>query len=239
MFDSLTNSADGLFILLYVIALVVFFLFGPHKVYESIFGSLIALGMYLLIHEMTFVSPEMTRTLFFGNWIVENRGTLLFGTKILTVLLFFSTPMTLGLNVSGVIRGTFWFFLKVILLSAFFVCFGIVLFSILYTTPWVLGQVNIFSWAALDIPYIKSSVMYAWIADKAYIILGIWFLLCAYKILFSHWVTRIVLFWGIVYMKWNQMFGKKEMDVMPDALTHSDAHDENDSGHHGHDDHHH
>ncbi len=95
MFDSLTNSADGLFVLLYVIALVVFFLFGPHKVYESIFGALIGIGAYLLFHEMTFVTPEVTRTLFLGNWIMENRGSLLFVSKILTIALFFITPMTL------------------------------------------------------------------------------------------------------------------------------------------------
>lgn len=235
MFDSLTNSADGLFILLYVIALVVFFLFGPHKVYESIFGSLLALGLYLLIHEMTFVSPEITRTFFFWNWIVENRGTLLLGSKILTLILFFVTPMTLGLNVSGVIRGTFWFFLKVVVLSAFFICFGAVLFSMLYTTPGVFGQVNVFAGTALDIPYIQSSVFYLWISDKAYIVLFIGFLLGSYKILFSHWVSRIVLFGGVVYMKSNQMFGKKELDIMPESL--SEDHGGHDTWHDPHDEH--
>ena len=237
MFDSLTNSADGLFILLYVIALVVFFLFGPHKVYESLFGSLLALGLYLLIHEMTFVTPEITRTFFFGNWIVENRGTLLLGAKILTLVLFFVTPMTLGLNVSGVVRGTFWFFLKVVVLSAFFICFGVVLFSMLYTTPGVFGQVNVFAGTALDIPYINTSIFYKWIADRAYIILFMGFLLGSYKILFSHWVSRIVLFGGVVYMKSNQMFGKRELDMMPDSLSHSDDHGDHDAGHDSHDGH--
>ena len=238
MFDSLTHSADGLFILFYVIALVVFFLFGPHKVYESIFGTLVGIGLYLLLHEMTFVSPEITRTFFFGNWIVENRGSLLFGAKILIIILFFITPMTLGLNVSWVIRGTFWFFFKVIILSAFFVCLGTVLFSMLYTTPGVFGQVNLLPGAALDIAYIKSSVIYAWIVNKSYLILIIAFILGAYKILFSHWVSHIVLFGWVVYMKGNQVFWKKALDVMPESIVHTDDHGELSGDHGGHDDHH-
>lgn len=237
MFDSLTNSADGLFVLLYVIALVVFFLFGPHKVYESIFGALIGIGAYLLFHEMTFVTPEVTRTLFLGNWIMENRGSLLFVSKILTIALFFITPMTLWLNVAGVIRGTFWFFLKVLLLSAFFICFGVVLFSMLYGAPGVFGQVNIFPGNALDIPYLKNSFMYAWISNKSYTILILAFLLGFYKILFSHWVSRIVLFGGVVYLKGNQIFWKRELDVMPDVIGHSDDHGWHEES--SHDDHHH
>ncbi len=237
MFDSLTNSADGLFVLLYVIALVVFFLFWPHKVYESLFGAIVGMGAYLLFHEMTFVSPEVTRTLFLGNWIVENRGSLLFVSKILTIALFFITPMTLGLNVSGVIRGTFWFFLKVLVLSAFFVCFGIVLFSMLYNTPGVFGQVNILPGAALEIPYLKTSILYTWMSDKAYTILILGFLLGFYKILFSHWVSRIVLFGGVVYMKGNQIFWKKELDVMPEGLSHHDDHWHEDAWHDSHEHH--
>lgn len=162
--------------------------------YESLFGALLGIGTYLLFHEMTFVSPEVTRTLFLGNWIVENRGSLLFTSKILSVALFFITPMTLGLNVSGVIRGTFWFFLKVLVLSAFFVCFGVVLFSMLYATQGVFGQVSILPGTALDIPYLKNSFLYTWISDKTYSLLIIGFILGFYKIIFSHWVSRIVLF---------------------------------------------
>ena len=88
---------------------MIFFLFGPHKVYEAIFGSLFGLGMYLLIHEMTFVSPDVTRTLIFGPWIVDNRGSLLLVSKIFTIVLFFISPVTIGMNVSGVVRGTFSF----------------------------------------------------------------------------------------------------------------------------------
>ena len=64
----------------------------------------------------------------------------------------------------------------------------------LYTTPGVFGQVNLLPGAALDIAYIKSSVIYAWIVNKSYLILIIAFILGAYKILFSHWVSHIVLF---------------------------------------------
>gem|GEM_PF-1978144 len=41
MFDFLANSVDGLIILSYLIALVLFFLYGPQKVYESLFGALL------------------------------------------------------------------------------------------------------------------------------------------------------------------------------------------------------
>lgn len=95
MFDSLTNSADGLFIIFYIIALVLFFLVGPHKVYEGIFGSLIALGCYIFFYEITFVQPEITRTVFLGSWLIDHRGTLLWITKMLSFALLFVTPMTL------------------------------------------------------------------------------------------------------------------------------------------------
>jgi hypothetical protein len=132
MFDNLTQSADGLLVGLFVVSLVIFFLFGPHKVYEAIFGSLFGLGIYLLIHEMTFVFPDITRTLLFGPWMVDNRGTLLLLAKIFTIVLFFVSPITIGMNVSGVVRGTLVFFIKLIFLSAFCVCFMVVLFSLLY-----------------------------------------------------------------------------------------------------------
>ncbi len=232
MFDSLTNSADGLFILLYIIALIVFFLFGPHKVYESIFWCLLGLWLYLFIHEITFVFPEITRTAFFWNWIVENRGSLLWTSKLIAVLLFFITPMTLWLNVSWVVRGTVWFFLKTIVLSALFICVGIVLFSLLSTGPWVFWEVTILPKALKDIPYFQKSFLYSWITNKSSLVLLWAFILGFYKIIFSHWVNSIFLFWGIAYMKWSSIFSKKPLDmIIPSDTSHDEGHDDN--WHHG------
>lgn len=90
------------------------------------------LGAYLLISEMTYVYPDATRTLFMGTWLVDNREGLLWSAKILTIFVFILAPITIGLNVSGVVRGNFLYFLKLFFLSAVFVCFGVVLFSLLF-----------------------------------------------------------------------------------------------------------
>ena len=233
MFDSLTNSADGLFILLFIIALVVFFLFGPHKVYESLFWCLLWFGLYLLVHEMTFVFPELTRSVFLGDWFVENRGILLWVSKFIALLLFFVTPMTLWLNVSWVVRGTVWFFLKTILLSAVFICFGIVLFSLLSNGPWIFGEVSILPQPLRDIPYFQNSIVYPWITNKSLLIILIAFGLGLYKILFSHWLSRILLLGSMMYMKWGDMFRKKPLDMIIPAEPH-DEHDDmwNHDSHH-------
>jgi hypothetical protein len=97
-------------------------------------------------------------------------------------------------NVAGVVRGTFWFFLKVVILSAFYISFGIVLLSLLYSSVGIFGQVTIFPGLSLDEPYIKNSLAYTWLIDKSYIIILSGFLLSFYKILCSHWISRIVLF---------------------------------------------
>ncbi len=233
MFDSLTNSADWLFILLFVISLVVFFLFWPHKVYESLFGCLIGLGLYLFVHEMTFIFPEITRSVFLGNWIVENRGTLLWISKFIALLLFFVTPMTLGLNVSGVVRGTFIFFLKTIVLSAFFICFGIVLFSLLSNGSWIFGEVTILPKPLKEVPYFQNSIAYLWIAERQFIILLIAFSLALYKILFSHWISRMMFIGWLLYAKSNEIFGKKNLDsIVPIDLWVDEHHDDHGDAHH-------
>lgn len=234
MFDSLTNSADWLLILLFVIALVVFFLFWPHKVYESLFGCLLGLGLYLFIHEMTFIFPELTRGAFMWDWLVENRGTLLWFSKFVALLLFIVTPITLGLNVSGVVRGTFWFFLKTIILSAFFICFGTVLFSLLSNGSGIFGEVTILPKPPRDIPYFQNSAIYLWVSQKQFIVLLMAFSLWLYKIFFSHWVSRMMLLGGVVYMKWNEIFGKKSLDSVIPEMSQDDNHDA-----HGDSDHHH
>lgn len=65
MFDFLANSVDGIIILSYIIALVVFFLYGPQKVYESLFGALLGLGLYLFLYQITYITPDTTRALLF------------------------------------------------------------------------------------------------------------------------------------------------------------------------------
>jgi len=234
MFDSITNSADGLFILLYILSLVVFFLFGPHKVYESLFWALLGLGLYLLVHEMTFVYPEITRTLFFGNQIVENRWTILWASKWFAVILFFITPITLGLNVSGVVRGTLWFFLKTIILSTIFIVFGVVLFLILSGTSGAFGEVELFPASIRDISYFQNSQFLLWMTDKTAIVLLLSFMLAFYKIIFSHWVSRLLFIGWLMYARSNEMFSKKNLDtVIPieadyvdqgDIETHNDMH---------------
>jgi hypothetical protein len=224
MFDGLTNSADGLFILLYVITLVVFFLFGPHKVYESLFWALLGLGLYLFIHELTFVFPEITRTVFFWNWLVDNRGTLLWLAKWSTLVLFFVTPITLGLNVSGVVRGTFWFFFKTIVLSAFFVSFGAVLFSLLSNGAGVFGEVTLLPRPLTEYVYFQNSQFFTWLAGKTAAVLLFSFLLAFYKIIFSHWISRMFLVGGLLYAKSNDLFTKKSLDsVIPHEMSHDDG----------------
>lgn len=227
MFDGLTNSADGLFILLYIIALVVFFLFGPHKIYESLFWALIWLGLYLFVHEMTFIYPEITRSIFLGNLLVENRGTILWASKWLVLILFFVTPITLGLNVSGVVRGTLWFFLKTIVLSIFFICFGVILFSLLSTSgEGIFWEVVLFPKSLAEMPYFQNSQFFTWIVDKSAIIILWAFVLALYKIIFSHWVSRLLFIGGVLYIKSNEIFAKKKLDSVMPEMEHSE-HDEN------------
>lgn len=231
MFDGLTNSADGLLILLYVITLIVFFLFGPHKVYESLFWALLGLGLYLFIHELTFVFPEITRTVFFWNWLVDNRWTLLWLAKWSALVLFFVTPITLWLNVSGVVRGTFWFFFKTIVLSAFFVCFGVVLISLLSNRTGIFGDVTLIPQPLSQYVYFQNSQFFIWLTTKAEVVLLLSFLLAFYKIIFSHWISRMLLVGGLVYAKSNEMFARKNLDSI---VPHEMSHDE-----HGHADEHH
>jgi hypothetical protein len=167
-----------------------------------------------------------------GNWIVENRGTLLWVSKFTALMLFFVTPMTLGLNVSGVIRGTFWFFLKMIILSAFFICFGIVLFSLLSNGSWIFGEVAILPKPLKEVPYFQNSIAYLWIAERQFIILLLAFSLSLYKILFSHWISRMVFIGWLLYSKSNEIFGKKNLDSVVPELWLDDHHDDGGDSHH-------
>lgn len=232
MFDSLTNSADGLFLLIYIITVVVFFLFGPHKIYESVFWALLGLWLYLLLHEMTFVYPEITRTVFLWNWLVDNRGTLLWIAKWSSLLLFFITPATLWLNVSGVVRGTFWFFLKTMILSLIFVFFGAALFSILSAGDGVFGEVSVIPQPLGSYLYFQNSQFYSWMSDKTAVVLLGASVLAFYKIIFSHWISRMLLLGSLLYAKSSDMFRRKNLDSVTstDSMSHGEIHGE--EGHH-------
>lgn len=104
MFDIFTTSVDGLIILAYVIALVIFFLYGPHKVYEAFFGALLGFGCYLFLHQITFISPEYTRTLLFGNWLFEQRYFLLWWSHFMMIFLFFFAPISVGIHAGVMVR---------------------------------------------------------------------------------------------------------------------------------------
>ena len=231
MIDELVNSADGLLVLIFIIVIVVFFLFWAHKVYESFFWALLGLGLYLFIHEITFVFPEITKTVFFWWWIVDNRGMLLWIAKILAILLFFFTPMTMWLNVYGVVRNTFWFFCKTLVLSVFFVCFWVVLISLLSADTGLFWEAPIFNKSLSEYVYFQNSFLFAWLTSKVEFIILWSFLLILYKILFSHWITSIFVMTSILYAKSNAVFAKRNLDSVIHPDTHM-ADDDNSDEHH-------
>lgn len=212
MFDFLANSADGLILLSYVIALVLFFLYGPQKVYESLFGALLWLGLYLFIYQVTFVTPDITRTFFFWNWIIERRDILLWSVNCLTVFLFFFAPISVGIHAGGMIRWSLWFLVKILVLSAFFVLFGSVLLTAVSGKLAFMNQSPLYSQSFLQTPFFANAKLYIWIIDRSYLIILVGSLLAFYKILLSHWITKLTFFLGAIYMKWDDIFGKKTFD---------------------------
>jgi len=94
--------------------------------------------------------------------------------------------------VSGVVRGTLWFFLKTIILSTIFIVFGVVLFLILSGTSGAFGEVELFPASIRDISYFQNSQFLLWMTDKTAIVLLLSFMLAFYKIIFSHWVSRLL-----------------------------------------------
>ncbi|MFA6079985.1 MAG: hypothetical protein WC753_00700 [Candidatus Gracilibacteria bacterium] len=212
MFDFFANSVDGLIILSYIIALVLFFLYGPHKVYEAFFGALLGLGCYLFVYQMTFVTPDITRTLIFGNLIVDNRGILLFSSNVIMVFLFFFSPISVGIHARGMVRGSLWFVSKIIILSACFVLFGVALLSLSSGILPIMRDAPLYSRTFLQTPFFTNAQIYLWIMDRAYSILLIGFFFAFYKIIFSHWLTKLGFFLGALYSKGNEIFGKRNFD---------------------------
>ncbi len=232
MFDFLANSVDGLILLSYIIALVVFFLYGPQKVYESLFWALLWLGLYLFLYQITYVTPDITRTLLFGSWILERRDFALWCAQCITIFLFFFAPISVGIHAGGMIRGSLWFLLKILVLSAFFVLFGVVLLSAVSGRFSFMSQSPLFSQTFLQIPFFTNARIYTWIIERAYIVVLAWSLLAFYKILFSHWITKLTFFLGALYVKWDEIFGKKTFDqsTMPFTGDDTSAHDDHGGG---------
>ncbi len=212
MWDNLTYSADALIILLYIISLVIFFLSWPHKVYEAILGSLIAVGAYFAIYHFTFTQEIYTSRLMWWNWSIEHRYNILWWLKLSFPILYIATPLTLGVNVIGVVRWTFFFFIKVFILSAFFVIFGTALFLSLYSLDGPFAIAAILPGDPRQILYLKNSSIASFIFTYQHLILFAGFLLAFYKILFSHWLTKILLVFSLVYVKANEIFGKKHFE---------------------------
>lgn len=229
MFDFLANSVDGLIILSYIIALVLFFLYGPHKVYESFFGALLGFGCYMFLYQMTFVNPDFTQTLIFGNWIMEKRGILLLSSNAAMVFLFFFAPLSVGINSHGMVRGSLWFVSKILVLSACFIVFGVVILSLASGILPLMSESPLYSKTFLQTPFFTNARMYGWIMDRAYSIILIGFLFAFYKILLSHWLTKLTFLLGTLYVKWDEIFGKRNFDQwgvspLPDATQGHDDH---------------
>lgn len=230
MFDFLANSVDGLILLSYLIALVVFFLYGPQKVYESLFGALLWLGLYLFLYQITVITPGITSNIFFWNWILERRDTLLWSTNCLTIFLFFFAPISVGIHAGGMIRGSLWFLLKILVLSAFFVLFGVVLLSAASGRFAFMSQAPLFSQTFLQTPFFTNARIYTWIIERAYFIVMVGSLLAFYKILLSHWITKLTFFLGALYVKWDEIFGKKTFDQSAMPFTGDDVWGHDDHG---------
>jgi len=228
MFDFLANSVDGLIILSYLIALVLFFLYGPQKVYESLFGALLWLGIYLFLYQITYITPDITRTLIFWSWLLERRDVSLWIAQCLSVFLFFFAPISVGIHAGGMIRGSLWFLLKILVLSAFFVLFGVVLLSASSGRFAFMSQSPLFAQTFLQTPFFTNARIYTWIIGHSYIIICAGFLLAFYKILFSHWITKLTFFLGVLYVKWDEIFGKKRFDQSSTPFVGDDwvSHDE-------------
>lgn len=228
MFDFLANSVDGIIILSYIIALVIFFLYGPQKVYESLFGALLGLGLYLFLYQITYITPDTTRALLFWSLVLERRDLLLWSVNCLTVFLFFFAPISVGIHAGGMIRGSLWFLFKILILSAFFVLFGVVLLSAASGRFAFMSQSPLFSQTFLQTSFFTNARLYTWIIDRAYIIVLAGSFIAFYKILFSHWITKLTLLLGVLYTKWDEIFGKKTFDQwgIPFGGDDTSAHDD-------------
>lgn len=235
MFDSLTQSADGLFVLIYIIFLVIFFIFWPHKIYEAILGSLIALGCYFFIHEITFVYPGILEWNFWGKWLIENRWNLLWCAKWGIFVLLILTPITLWVNVFWVKRNTFWFIVKTLFLTFFFLCYSISLSAYIARSESFLWEVALFPLTLEKYTYFSTSDVYTIITNNSIIIFFIAFLLCLYKIIFSHWMSTLFVFGSVVYYRWVRFFSKKNNDtqsIIPEEEeVHHESHEHHDDAH--------
>jgi len=230
MFDFFAHSIDGLIVLSYIIAVVVFFLYWPHKVYEALFGALLGISCYLILYHMTFISPDFVRTLLFGNWIYEQRYFLLWWSHFLMIFLFFFTPISVGIHSWVIVRGSLWFLLKILLLSAFFVIFWVVIIVYSSGISPLMPEGGLFSRVYLQTPFFTNAKIYLWIMERAHLIILGAVALSLYKILISHWITKITFLLSVVYAKWDEIFGKKTFDQTTSSSAWDDISSHDDHG---------
>jgi hypothetical protein len=119
----------------------------------------------------------------------------------LTLVLFVFAPISVGIHSGGIVRGSFWFLLKILILSAFFVLFGVVLISAASGRFSFMSQSPLFSQTFLQTPFFTGARLYTWIIERAYLIIFAGSFLAFYKILFSHWMTKFTFFLGALYVK--------------------------------------
>jgi hypothetical protein len=50
--------------------------------------------------------------------------------------------------------------------------------------------------------------------DKVALVLLVAFVLAFYKIIFSHWVSRLLFIGGVMYMRSSEIFRKKNLDTV-------------------------
>jgi hypothetical protein len=90
----------------------------------------------------------------------------------------------------------------------------------------------LFSKTFLQTPFFTNARLYLWIMERAHLILAGGFLLSLYKILFSHWITKLSLLLGVIYVKWDEIFGKKTFNQSPIPLAGDDGEGHDDHGDH-------
>lgn len=223
MIEEFTKTADPLIIVLYIISLILFFFFGPHKVYESVLWSIIAIGLYFLIHETTSTYSLTSQSFIWWNFLVENRLLLLRICKIWALTLLLATPITLWINVFWIRRNIYWYILKTIILSVFYILYLISIFIFLFPLAWILWEVSIFPKYIIENEFFTESLIYSFVYQNRIFILLLGYLICIYKVIFSHWMSSIFLIGWTMYYKWVQFFRKKDdNDFIPENPHHED-----------------
>ncbi len=222
MIEQFSKTADPLFIVLYIISLVLFFFFGPHKVYESVLWSIIAIGLYFLIQETTSTYSLTSQSFLWWEFLIENRLFLLRICKMWTFALLIATPITLWINVFWIRRNIYWYILKTIILSIFYILYLISIFIFLFPLEWILWEVSVFPKYIIENEFFTESHIYSFVYQNRIFILLLAYVICIYKVIFSHWMSSIFLIGWTMYYKWVQFFRKKDDNDFIPENSHDD-----------------